>query len=79
MALQVTIPIRKFVFDDDNKEIDLPDPNPSMTIREVQKFYAQQYPSIITGSIVGPEIKMDKESKVDIATYKITSNPGTHG
>lgn len=81
MALHVDRIPRQFFFQPtkDDKKITLPDPHPSMTPQEVQKFYSNQYPAIITGKFQGPEIKYNKDLKKDVATYSIISSPGTHG
>ena len=33
----------------------LPDPNPAMTVEQVQDLYAATYPEISTASVTGPE------------------------
>lgn len=38
----------------------LPDPNPAMSIEEVQAFYAGQFPDIVTAAVSGPEAIGDK-------------------
>ena len=33
----------------------LPDPNPAMTVEQVQAFYAAQFPEVTTAAVSGPE------------------------
>ena len=33
----------------------LPDPNPKLTVEEVQNTYAASYPEIMTATVTGPE------------------------
>ncbi len=49
--------VRKFVMgdkDDDEKNIILKDPNPSLSPAEVASFYAYAYPILTNANIVGP-------------------------
>lgn len=80
MALTVTQPKRVFVYQDSNDdEVKLPDPNPDMTLGQVKKFYAAQYPEIITSVFTGPVIKKEKNSDIQVATYSIKTTPGEKG
>lgn len=38
----------------------LPDPNPAMTVEQVQDLYAATYPEISTASVTGPEAVSNK-------------------
>ncbi len=73
MALQISSIPRKFTFDDDGTEVDLPDPSPSMTPEQVVKFYSAQYPQIVSSSVEGPVIKKDK------AHYNISHSAQSKG
>jgi PRTRC genetic system protein C len=73
MALHINYAKRQFKFYNDGTKIILPDPSTSMTPEQVIKFYAAQYPSIISSSIEGPEIIKD------VATYTISHKAGTKG
>lgn len=80
MAITVTTPKRVFEYTPEGKgKVKLPDPSSKLSVREVLKFYSTQYPEIITGEVTGPVISFDKEQKIDVSHYKISSSPGTHG
>jgi PRTRC genetic system protein C len=73
MALQVNVAKRKFTIQVDSKKIDLPDPNPKMSIQEVINHYSGEYPQLITASVSGPKMKDDA------AVYEFKSVIGTKG
>ena len=56
MALQIQGHKRVFKIMKDKKEVELPDPNPTMSIEEVQKFYSGKYPEINNSTAAGPTI-----------------------
>jgi len=51
----------------------LPDPNPKLSVEDVQTLYSHQYPDIATASITGPEAVGDK------LVYRFTRAIGTKG
>jgi PRTRC genetic system protein C len=55
------------------QDIRLTDPNPTMTISDVQDFYAGTYPVLTNAKISGPEIKDDE------LQYRFESVMGTKG
>jgi len=55
------------------QDIKLTDPNPAMTIADVQNFYAGTYPVLTNSKITGPEIKDDE------LQYRFESVMGTKG
>ena len=61
---------RKFVIDKSN--IELPDPNPQMTVEQVQQFYSGMYPELTTATY-------QKVFKQDTYTYIFKSIIGTKG
>lgn len=74
MALNIKVTSRKFiVIDDNNNEVELPDPNPTMTLEDIRKFYSGKYPEIINSTINGPKIFEDT------ATYSFNRAVGTKG
>lgn len=73
MALQVTNINRVFTFKRDNKDVNLPDPNQSMTPQEVMKFYSTTYGELTNAIVVGPVVKEGK------ATYNFTTQAGKLG
>ena len=40
--------------------MNLPDPNPRLTVEDVRAFYATQFPEIVTAAISGPEVVGDR-------------------
>lgn len=58
MALEIKGIEREFVIE--TGEITLSDPNPEMTIEQVQMYYSGMYPQLTTATIQGPEYKNDK-------------------
>jgi len=73
MALQVTGLERKFIIKKDGKDIQLNDPNPSMSPEDVIKFYASEYPELTTANVSGPKIEAGK------AIFSIKEVVGTKG
>lgn len=71
MALQITGLKRVFKLSD--KKTELTDPNPNMSIEEVQKFYSGKYPELTNATINGPKVIEDK------AEYSFTATVGTKG
>ena len=57
MALQITGHKRVFKIIKDKKEVELPDPNPDMSILEVQKFYSTKHPELNNSTVAGPKIE----------------------
>jgi PRTRC genetic system protein C len=54
-------------------KIELPDPNPKFTEKQVMDFYANQYSELTNGSIGTPQYKNDK------VIYEFNTNVGTKG
>lgn len=73
MALQVANINREFTFKRDGKEVNLPDPNPSMSPQEVMKFYASTYGELTNAVVTGPVVKERK------ANYTFTTQTGKLG
>lgn len=73
MPLQVTAIDRVFTLKKDSKNIDLPDPNPTMSPEEVVKFYSGTYPELTTAKMNGPKVVAGK------AEYSLEANVGTKG
>lgn len=73
MALQITGHKRVFKVTKDKKEIELPDPNPSMSIEEVQKFYSSKYPELTNSTAAGPKVVGNN------AEYSFKPSVGTKG
>lgn len=73
MALQVTDLKRTFTFKKNGKDIELTDPNSSLTPEEVMKFHSSKHPELTNGVVEGPVVKDDK------ATYTIKTTAGKLG
>lgn len=56
MALQVTNLTRQFTLNKDGKKTDLTDPNPSLSVDEVMKFYATKHPELTIAIATGPNV-----------------------
>lgn len=69
MALQVTNLPRLFKFNN----LDLADPDPKMTLADVQAYYANLYPELTSGHIQGPIMKGDQ------AHYEFSASAGLKG
>ena len=59
---------RQFVFDNKGKKITLADPDPSMPVEQVRKFYSATYPELINSSAGTPEPSKTK-IKYTISCY----------
>ncbi len=53
--------------------MNLPDPNPRLTVEDVRAFYATQFPEIVTAAITGPEVVGDR------LLYRLVKSIGTKG
>jgi PRTRC genetic system protein C len=73
MALEITSLERVFNYKKDKKDIQLTDPNPSMSPEEVMKFYAGTHPELTNGIVEGPVVVKDK------ATYTMATKAGKLG
>ncbi len=74
MPLEVTSLEREFTFKKDSKTtIDLADPNPSMSVDDVIKFYSGEHPELTNAMVQGPTVVGDK------ANYSITTKAGKLG
>lgn len=73
MALVVTTLPRVFKFKKDGTTVNLPDPNPEMSVDEVIQFYSPQYPELTTATLDGPKTEDGK------AVYSVKTTVGTKG
>lgn len=73
MALQITGHKRVFKINKNGKDEILPDPNPSMSLEEVQKFYSGKYPAITNAILSGPKVVGEN------AEYSLKATVGTKG
>lgn len=75
MALQVTNLTRLFTLKKDGKgkDIELSDPNGSMSPEEVMKFYSGNYPELTNATLSGPKVEGGK------AIYSFKTVVGTKG
>lgn len=73
MALEISNLKRSFKVTRNGKDQVLPDPNPDMTVEEVQKFYGTDYPELTNAIPEGPKVVGDK------ATYNFTTKAGKLG
>ncbi len=64
---------RVFLFNNEGSELELPDPQESMSPENVLNFYAGTYPILTTAKWEGPEITNDR------IEYRFTSTIGTKG
>jgi PRTRC genetic system protein C len=71
MALNITTAVRVFVIHETGVEI--PDPDPTISLEEVMKLYSGMYPELTTATIHGPEYVDDK------VIYRFKSVIGTKG
>lgn len=71
MALEIKEIDREFRIEESGVVIS--DPNPEMTVENVQLFYSSLYPELTTATVKGPEYKDDKY------VYIFTSVIGTKG
>lgn len=76
MAIQTEIIQRVFKIQvgDDNEEVTLPDPDPTMTPKQVRDHYSMMYPHITSAVIGNPKINKDGK-----AVYSINPNIGERG
>ena len=51
--LEIKLLKRKFLYD----SVELPDPNPELSKEGVRDLFANQYPELTSGQIVGPRIE----------------------
>ena len=67
MALEIKGLQRVFKFRKGSSEIELADPDDSLSPNEVMDFYSMTYPELTTASVHGPECEDDHRNKrVDI-------------
>jgi len=74
MTLEIKKLPREFVFDNKGKKVTLPDPDPSMPVDQVRKFYSATYPELInsmSGSL--------EPSKTKVKYTFSFNNPRTKG
>lgn len=69
MAIREVTIIRRFKYN----SVMLADPSPSMSLQQVQAFYATQYPELLNSAIEGPD------TKGAVSTYKFMRAVGTKG
>lgn len=73
MAFEANVLKREFKFDKDGTMVTLPDPNPEMSVEEVQRFYSHQYPELTTATFGKPKTDGGK------MVYNIETTVGTKG
>lgn len=73
MAFEVTGLEREFRIHIDGEPITLTDPDPSRSPEQVMIFYANQYPTLTTATVHGPE---HSEGKI---VYEFKTTLGTKG
>ena len=71
MALNITTAVRIFIID--KTGIEIPDPDPKLSLEDVMSLYAGMYPELITATVHGPEYREDK------VVYRFKSVIGTKG
>jgi len=71
--MEVKALIRKFNFKKGDKVIELKDPNPTMSIAEVLKFYSGSYAELTTATVTGPKLENDN------AIYEFNQSAGVKG
>ena len=64
---------RVFLFKNKEQEINLTDPEQSLSPEAVLNFYAGTYPLLTTAKVIGPEIKNDQ------IQYRFETTMGTKG
>jgi PRTRC genetic system protein C len=69
MALTVESLTRKFTYNG----VDLPDPNPSLTVDQCREIFAQAHPEIANAAIEGPV------TKGGVQSYTFVRSVGTKG
>ena len=73
MALEIKGLQRVFKIRKGSSEIELADPDNSLSPNEVMDFYSMTYPELTTATVHGPVIKEDK------AVYEFKTTIGTKG
>ena len=71
MALNITNAVRVFIIDKTGVEI--PDPDPTLSLDDVMSLYSGMYPELTTATVHGPEYRDDK------LVYRFKSVIGTKG
>lgn len=71
--ITTTILKRAFVFQQEEQEITLPDPNDKWTTQLVLDYYARTYPILTTAKVSGGEVENDH------IVYRFESTIGTKG
>ena len=71
MALNITTAVRVFVID--KTGIEIPDPDPKLSLENVMALYSAMYPELTTATVHGPEYRDDK------VIYRFKSVIGTKG
>ena len=69
MALNITNAVRVFIIDKTGVEI--PDPDPTLSLENVMALYSGMYPELTTATVHGPEYRDDK------VVYRFKSIIGT--
>ena len=73
MALEINELKRVFYLKKGNTELELGDPDDSLSLHEVMDFYSMTYPELTTATVHGPEIQNDR------AVYRFKTTIGTKG
>ena len=73
MALEIKGLQRVFKIRKGSSEIELADPDNSLSPNEVMDFYSMNYPELTTASVHGPEIEDDR------AVYEFKTTIGVKG
>lgn len=73
MALEIKGLQRVFKIRKDSSEIELADPDNSLSPNEVMDFYSMTYPELTTASVYGPECEDDS------VVYRFKTTIGTKG
>ena len=61
---------RVFVVNHNGKNIEVQDPNPDMTVPEIQKFLSGLYPSVTNATAAQPQIKDEIITYTFATTFK---------
>ena len=73
MALEIKGLQRVFKIRKGSSEIELADPDNSLSPNEVMDFYSMTYPELTTATLHGPELEEDR------AIYRFKTTIGTKG
>ena len=73
MALEIKGLQRVFKIRKGSSEIELADPDNSLSPNEVMDFYSMTYPELTTATLQGPELEEDR------AVYRFKTTIGTKG